>query len=90
MTLRRPQATSLEAQLDEALLLLDSLVEVGQREHRRLVAMTAAVKSAYAFADELEGYCSPHGVSAMYAGRLRERLDAATGWTDGREPTWTP
>lgn len=39
--------------------------------------LCAAVRAAYTFADEMALYCSPHGVSAMYAERLRERLDQA-------------
>jgi hypothetical protein len=39
--------------------------------------LQAQVAAAYAFADELAGYCSPHGVSARYADRLRQRLDQA-------------
>lgn len=43
-------------------------------EVRRLRAVEAA---AYAFADEMATYCSPHGVAADYAQRLSDRLDAA-------------
>jgi multidrug resistance efflux pump len=42
-----------------------------------VAALQARVDAAYAFADELAGYCSPHGVSARYADRLRQRLDQA-------------
>lgn len=45
-------------------------------EIRRLRAVEAA---AYAFAEEMGDYCSPHGVAAGYAKRLRERLDDAKG-----------
>jgi hypothetical protein len=39
--------------------------------------LQAQVAAAYAFVDELAGYCSPHGVSARYADRLRQLLDQA-------------
>ena len=39
--------------------------------------LRATKTAAYAFADEMGDYCSPHGVAAMYADRLRERLDQA-------------
>lgn len=35
----------------------------------------AAVARARAFAAEMRGYCSPHGVSALYADRLEARID---------------
>jgi hypothetical protein len=43
-------------------------------EMRRLRAISTA---AYGFADEMGDYCSPHGVAADYAQRLRERLNDA-------------
>jgi hypothetical protein len=43
-------------------------------EVRRLRAVEAAARG---FADEMGDYCSPHGVAADYAQRLRERLDQA-------------
>lgn len=41
--------------------------------------LLAVVAAAYAFADELAGYCSPHGVSFQYAERLRGLLDQTGG-----------
>ena len=45
-------------------------------EVKRLRAVEAA---AYGFADEMGDYCSPHGVAADYAQRLRDRLNDAKG-----------
>lgn len=45
-------------------------------EVQRLRAISAA---AHAFADEMGDYCSPHGVAADYAQRLRDRLNDAKG-----------
>ncbi|MGE7437552.1 hypothetical protein [Kitasatospora sp. NPDC001175] len=47
---------------------------VAQPELDRL---RAQVTAAYAFADEMADYCSRNGIAAVYAKRLRERLDAA-------------
>ncbi|MCX4750970.1 hypothetical protein OG455_41550 [Kitasatospora sp. NBC_01287] len=45
-------------------------------EVRRLRAVEAAAR---AFADEMGDYCSPHGIAADYAQRLRDRLQQAEG-----------
>lgn len=45
-------------------------------EVNRLRSVEAA---AYGFADEMADYCSPHGVAADYAQRLRDRLNTAKG-----------
>lgn len=39
--------------------------------------LRAQVQAARDFADEMRGYCSPHGVAALYADRLTDRLDTA-------------
>jgi DNA repair exonuclease SbcCD ATPase subunit len=44
---------------------------------RELAVATATVERAYAFAEEMHDYCSPHGVAADYAKRLKGRLDNA-------------
>lgn len=36
--------------------------------------LRAIVARAYAFAEEMRSYCSPHGVAADYANRLEVRL----------------
>lgn len=41
--------------------------------------LRAVEQAAYAFAEEMATYCSPHGVAADYAQRLTERLDQAGG-----------
>jgi hypothetical protein len=45
-----------------------------QAELRRLRAVERA---AYVYADDLDDYCSPHGVPARYAKELRARLQGA-------------
>lgn len=42
-----------------------------------LTTLQRQVNAARAFADEMAGYCSPHGVASLYAQRLTERLDTA-------------
>ena len=42
-----------------------------------VAGLRAQVAAARAFAVEMRGYCSPHGISALYADRLDERLDGA-------------
>lgn len=44
-----------------------------------LTRLRAVEQAARAFADEMATYCSPHGVAADYAQRLRERLDTVGG-----------
>jgi hypothetical protein len=42
-----------------------------------VVRLRAVEAAAHEYADDLEGYCSPHGVSVDYAKELRERLKNA-------------
>jgi hypothetical protein len=44
-----------------------------------LDTLRATKAAAYAFAEEMGDYCSPHGVAADYAQRLRDRLDQTGG-----------
>lgn len=47
------------------------------REVYRLRRRDAVASAAWVFADEMRGYCSPHGVAARYADRLEELLRLA-------------
>lgn len=57
--------------------IFDTTVEVSRSNRRHAATLAAVVDAAYAFADEMADYCSPHAVSSMYAKRLREALDRA-------------
>ena len=39
--------------------------------------LRAQVQAAYVYADQMGGYCSPHGVATRYAQELRAVLDNA-------------
>lgn len=69
---------------DELGRVFDATVAVSRSNRRHNETLSAVVEAAYAFADELGGYCSPHGVSATYAQRLRERLDATKAAVEDR------
>lgn len=55
----------------------DSARASHQLQQQNTARFHAQAQAAYAFADEMGDYCSPHGVAAMYADRLRQRLDQA-------------
>lgn len=52
--------------------------ERGPREEE-LESLRAEVDAARRYAEEMRGYCSPHGVAGMYADRLVGRMDRAKG-----------
>jgi hypothetical protein len=54
----------------------DRLVQALIAEADRRRAAEAKLDAVRKFADEMRDYCSPHGVSAIYADRLEAILDA--------------
>lgn len=48
--------------------------EIGRETATEIEQLRATVARAYAFAEEMRTYCSPHGVAADYANRLEARL----------------
>lgn len=59
---------------EDAREVADALLAVRDAELDRLRAQVAAAR---AFAAEMREYCTPHGISAMYADRLDAALDKA-------------
>ena len=59
-------------------------------EKQRAEEAEAAIERVCAFAEEMRGYCSPHGVATMYADRLLAALDEPTAQTPAEAEVTNP